>query len=448
MERFRAALRIETVWPEDAVSGSPEAAKAEEALRTFQGFLAASYPAFHRAAERTVLSPYSVVYRWPGADKGAAPPILFLAHYDVVPVEREHWTVDPFGAEPADGFVYGRGALDTKNTLICALEAAEALAAAGFSPRRDVWFAFGGDEERSGSAGAAVAAAWFRDKGLRFDWILDEGSIVAQDQLRGVKVPLALIGVEEKGFLDIELTASQAPGHAARPPKVQAVAMLAKALCRIAKKPFPFTLTPTAEAFFTGIAPLMGGLKGAFLSRPRALGPLFFTLAATSPATAALLRTTVAMTQLSGSKADNVLPSEARAILNLRLLSPWTVESALEHIRNIVADDRVVVRVSPHRTANDPVLASAETAQGRAPGWEELKAALGASFPEAKVLPFLVTATTDSRHYADIGRSVYRFGPMMLTPGELGRIHGHDERISLENIARGAAFYTALIKQL
>lgn len=453
LERFRAALRIKTLWPEEAEIGSPEAAEAEDALRSFQSFLAEAYPAFHRAAERTVLSPYSVVYRWPAAPGAREPadqaaPVLFLAHYDVVPVDRDKWTIDPFAAEVSDGFVYARGALDTKNTLICALEAAEALAERGFAPRRDLYFAFGGDEERSGSCGAAAAAARFREQGLRFDWALDEGSIVSEGQISGVQVPLALIGVEEKGFLDIELVVTQAPGHASRPPKVQAVAVLAEALGKIARKPFPFHLTPTVEAFFANLAPLVSPLRGAVLSRARALGPLFPLLAAGTPETAALLRTTVAMTQLFGSRADNVLPSEARAVLNLRLLSPWTVDGAVDYVRRIVADDRVTVRVSPVRAANGPVGASEETARGRGPGWAELCAALGRSFPEAAALPFLVTATTDSRHYADLCRSVYRFGPLKLGPGELARIHGHDERISMENLSRGIDFYAALIERL
>ena len=155
IDRFRASLKIKTFWPSGALPGN-EAAEAP--LLRFQEFLAEHYVAFHKAAERHVLSPYSVVYRWPGVaarDNGA---VLILAHYDVVPAETEKWSVDPFGAEMKDGFIYGRGSLDMKGILISIMEAAESLCLAGYKPKHDVWFAFGGDEERTGVSGAMEAA--------------------------------------------------------------------------------------------------------------------------------------------------------------------------------------------------------------------------------------------------------------------------------------------------
>ncbi|GAB1484707.1 hypothetical protein MASR2M78_35250 [Treponema sp.] len=228
--RFQAALQIATDWPETALSGSKEWREAESRLKEFQDFLVVSYPAFHTAVERIVLSPYAVLYHWKAKPNAAASstntkPSLFLAHYDVVPAEKEHWNTAPFAAELVDGYIYARGALDTKNSLICALEAAEALAVSGFSPERDLWFAFGGDEERSGLRGAQEAAAYFAKQNISFSWALDEGSLISDGIIKGIGVPLALIGVEEKGFLDIELSVSQSPGHASRPPRVQAVAV-------------------------------------------------------------------------------------------------------------------------------------------------------------------------------------------------------------------------------
>jgi carboxypeptidase PM20D1 len=456
IERFCQAIRIDTSWPATADHDPKDQRLAEEALSRFQEFLVSAYPHFHSVAERTILSPYSILYRWQGKQKPAntTKPVLFLAHYDVVPVDKESWTADPFGAEIRDNYIYGRGTLDTKNTLICAMEAAETLAAKGYTPDRDIWFAFGGDEERSGAYGAQQSAAWFTERNLRFAWTLDEGSIVALNQIPGVSKPLALIGVEEKGFLDIELVVQQAPGHASRPPEKQAVAILSEALVRLSKKPFPYRLIPSVEFFFTSLAPLVDkksakeGLQALVLAHPRQLGPLFFSLAGISPATRALFRTTLAMTQLFGAKADNILPAEARAILNLRLLPGDSIESALEYVRDAIGMDEVLVRPSPYRSANNPVLADRETAAGRGPGWENLVQALSSTFPQAVPLPFLVTATTDSRHYASLCQAVYRFGPLELPPEEVNRIHGHDERISLENLQRGIAFYERLFDQL
>lgn len=448
VERFRTALKIDTAWPEalkDSDNPGPEQQKAEKALVSFQDFLVKAYPAFHKKAERIVLSPYSVLYHWKGtgADKNIQhKPVLFLAHYDVVPVDEEHWSEAPFGAVLKDEYIYARGSLDTKITLISAMEAAEKLTLDGFNPERDIWFAFGGDEERSGLKGAHRAAAWFKEQGISFAWTLDEGSIIADGLLPGVSKPLALVAVEEKGFMDIELIVKQSPGHASRPPAEQAAAILARALCRIEKKPFPYKLTPAAEGFFKGIAEFSPPLKRFVLTHARALGKLFFKLASTTPETEALLHTTVAMTQLFGSKADNILPAETRAILNLRLLDPWDIESAVEYIRTVVKDDRVLVRCNPDRAANGPIAAKKGCSDESNPSWKLLSDTIRAVFPDAAVLPFLNTATTDSRFYADLCDAVYRIGPIRLNAGELSRVHGHDERISLENVRSSIDFYT------
>jgi carboxypeptidase PM20D1 len=467
MERFCKAIRMDTSWQDGS----------EQTLRRFQQFLVRAFPAFHKAAERRVISPFSVVYRWPAKQATARKtrpaaakqtakeenpaenaPALLLAHYDVVPVEAEKWSADPFAAEIREEsgirYAYGRGALDMKSMLIAILESAEALCEKGFAPQRDVWFAFGGDEERAGITGAKETARILAEEGRRFAWILDEGSPVAKDQIKGIQEPLALVGIEEKGFLSIDLTVEQKPGHASQPPNTQAAAILAQALCRINKKPFPFALDPVAEAFFKGCAKYSGGIQSWAMKHARVLGPLFFKIAASSPATAALLHTTVAMTMLKGSAADNVMPSAVTAVLNLRLLPPWTVETALARIKKTINDDRVSVRI--HGLATDPVPAapgqenvpgSGKGGEGCA-GWDKILGAATAVFPGVPVLPFLMTATTDSRHYRELAGAIYRFNPQVLDPAELSRIHGHDERISLANLENCRGFYSALLESL
>lgn len=449
--RFQNALRIKTDWPAEA-DGSDEAARkakdaAEARLAKFQDYLVEAYPLFHSRVERTTLGLFALAYRWPAASPQAEP-VLLLSHYDVVPVETAKWTVEPFGAEIKDGYVWARGAIDTKNSLIAALEAAEELMAAGFAPRRDIWFAFGGDEERSGQAGAKAMAARFKEQGLRFAFLLDEGSAATVGVLAGVATPLALIGIEEKGFLDVELSVAQKPGHASRPPKTQAVAVLGRALDRLSRRSFPWTLTRTAELFFAELARFVPFPKSFVLKHARALGPLFFILAGGTAETSALMRTTVAMTMLEGSPADNVMPSEARAILNLRLIPGWTVERAVDHVRRLVADPRVSVRAWPVRAATEPVPANPAAAAGADEGWKTVAAAVGAAFPGVPILPFLVTATTDSRHYQEVCSAIYRFSPLKLTAEELARIHGHDERISIDNFNAGIVFYRSLISAL
>jgi carboxypeptidase PM20D1 len=332
-----------------------------------------------------------------------------------------------------------------KGILIGIMEGAEALCLRGFRPRRDIWFAFGGDEERSGVLGAQQTAKWFAERGIRFSVILDEGSPVAEGMIPGIDRPLALFGIEEKGFLSLDLRVQQQPGHASRPPKSQAAATLARALVRISGKPFPCSLVPTVEGFFRGLSGQSSGLRAWTMAHARLLGGLFFKVAGRADISA-MIRTPVAMTQLEGSAADNVMPSEVRGVLNLRLLPPWTVETAMARIKRVVGDEQVAVTV--HGFASDPVAANPEHAKMGGPGWKEITGALEAVYPGIPAFPFLMLATTDSRHYRDLAEGIFRFSPHRLNSRELARIHGHDERISAENFAAGIRFYSALFEGL
>ena len=448
IERFRTALRIKTDWPRGAKAGDTG---AEAPLVSFQNFLAESYPTFNKSTERRVLSPYSVVYRWPGTEnaKGGnseSAPVLLMGHYDVVPTEAAKWSVDPFAAEIKDGFIYGRGTLDMKNIIAEILESAENLCLEGFKPQRDIWFAFGGDEERTGIIGAKETVRWFSEKGIKFSFVMDEGPSISMNQIKGIDKPLAMVGIEEKGYLSLDLTVEQKPGHASQPPEEQAAGVLARALLRLSKSPFPWLLTPAVEAFFRQLSPYAPGMSGFVMKHARLLGPLFFKAVAVTPATRALLRNTVAMTQLEGSAADNVMPSVVRSVINLRLLPPWTVDDAVKRIRAIINDEKVNVAVRGLATA--PVKAGPGQAEQKSPGWTEIINALDSSFKGVPALPFLMPATTDSRHYRELTQYIFRFCPQLLSQEELSRIHGHDERVSLENLEQGLRFYTALIKQL
>ncbi|MDR2901281.1 MAG: M20/M25/M40 family metallo-hydrolase [Treponema sp.] len=441
IERFRRSIQIDTSWPKDAPFGD---AAAEAPLRNFQEFLLSSYPTFSKNAEHWILSPYAMIFRWAGSS--AEKPILFTAHYDVVPVEEEKWTTDPFGAEQKEGYIYGRGTLDMKSILVSLMEAAEEAAARGFTPKQDIYFAFGGDEERAGIYGAIEMRKWFKDKSIHFSWVFDEGTMVTLKQIAWIDKPLALLSIEEKGFMSVELSVDQAPGHASRPPNEQAVVTLAQALLRVSKAPFPFRLTPTVEAFFNKLGALSSGPIGFFLRHARFFAPLLFAVMGKNSTMASLLHTTLAMTQLEGSKADNVMPSTVKAVFNLRLLDPWTVESAMEYLRKTIKDDRVKIRLS--NLSTNPVPANPEHAKGEGPGYRIVKDAINKTFPDVPVLPFLMVATTDSRHYKDISDGIFRFCPQVLPPEELALVHGHDERISIENLHNAQRFYANLIGAL
>jgi carboxypeptidase PM20D1 len=441
INHFKEAIQLRTDWP-----GESKKAAGEAQLTAFQDFLVRTYPAFHAAAERQVYSPYAVAYKVPGTENKEKP-ALILSHYDVVPAEMEKWTVPAFDAVEKDGFIYGRGTEDMKNILIAEMEALETLIQGGWKPKNDIWLAFGGDEERSGILGAMNTVKTFAEKGLKFSWLLDEGTPIAVDQIKGVGEPLALLGVEEKGFLSLELSVKQKPGHASQPPKEQAAAIMGAALVKLAEIPFPFRLVDTVEGFFTALAPHAAskGLAWA-MKHARSLGGIFFKAVSGTPSIAAMLHTTVAETMLQGSGAENVLPSEVKAVINLRLLAPWTVKSATEKVKEIIADDRISIR--DYGVGTDPVPANKEHTQRRGPGWDIVQNAVDTAFPGVPCLPFLMLATTDSRHFKDLADGIIRFNPYKMTPKDLAGIHGHDERVSIEALLQSEVFYRKVFEQL
>lgn len=473
--RFRRALSIPTVTP------AGNSGEDTRHLKDFQDFLEASFPAFHAAAERHAASPFGVWYRLPASTasppgKSAGPaatgpltaaaaaasdaatsprlPVLFLAHYDVVPVKPSAWTRDPFAGEvgqdpavPGDAgtYLYGRGSLDTKNTLMALMEALEQLCLSAAPRNRDIFVALGGDEELEGTRGARIMAGEFGKLGLRFDFIHDEGGIVALDLLQGISRPMALVGMAEKGFCNLRLSVIQSAGHASRPPRQQAAARLGRALAKLESGVFADRLTDTVAGFLQRLAPVMGGAAAVMVGRPRLFAPLLFRILGKNPDTAAMFHTTLAITRLEGSQAANVMPDQVSAICNLRILPGETVDSVLARVRKrLKTFPEVMVELEPLSNAFNPV--------GESPldhdGFDMVALSACESFPGCAVLPYLVTARTDSSFYAHLAGGVYRFAPMALDKTELALIHGNDERISLQNYRAGLDFYRRLVNRV
>ncbi len=445
--RFRMALAMPTVTPEDKARTNPW-------LKRFQEFLVEEYPAFGKVAQANVVDDFAIWFKWPGKNEEKKP-VLFIAHYDVVPVNEKAWTHDPFEAVLEEGYLYARGALDTKFTLVALMEAVEALAARGFQPDRDVYLAFGGDEERNGTRGAQVLANHFAEEGIRFSWLLDEGSVVADGSLKAARKPLALVALEEKGYVNLVLTVKQAPGHSSRPPGVQAGAVLGKALSAIGKRPLRPRLLPVMKRFFQGIVPLVDRPTGFILANLWLFWPLLHRVLGRNATLAALFRTTMAITIVKGGNTENVLPDQVQAVINCRILPGEHAHDVLEQVKKRIGDKRVAVDYHPDFLVDDPVSLFPGNPEIRDvkdprdfPGWVPVKGAIERHFPGCPVLPFLNTALTDSRHYRSITDAILRFAPMKLSPREIDRIHGDDERISLENYYTGIAFYISLLENI
>ncbi len=423
-----AALQFATISPEDA-SDTP-------ALERFRAWLMAAYPRFHAIARRTVVGNGTLVYEWSGAD-ASLQPIVLMAHQDVVPVlEPERWRHPPFFGAMADGFIWGRGALDDKTSLIAILEAAESLVAADHRPERGVIFVFGHDEE-SGGAGARAAAEWLASRSIRAAFVLDEGGLSLTDNpvTRG---PATLIGVAEKGYVTLQLEVHAAGGHSNAPGARTAVDTLAQAIVAIRNNPFPAGYAGVTRAMLEALAPHAPFATRMAIANTWLFEPVLVRQLVANPQGAATLQTTIAPTMLQGSNKQNVLPSIATATINLRILPGESVESAIAHVREAVGDLSVsVTRVGP--SAEPSPIAST-----RSHGYR-LVAGLAAATFDAPVAPLLAIGITDSRHMAVLSNDIYRYTPVLLGPADTATVHGTDERISIENFGRMLAFYQQIL---
>lgn len=433
--RLSEALRFPTV---SATDGNVDA----QAFLDLHAYLERSFPLAHGAMQREIVAGYSLLYTWPGTDP-ALTPVLLAAHLDVVPAADEGWTRPPFAGRIEDGYVWGRGAMDDKAALLALLEAVEHLAAQGLQPQRTVYFAFGHDEEVGGNAGAAAIARLLHARIAELEAVFDEGLLVTDGILPGLDRPAALIGTAEKGYADVELLVQGEGGHSSMPPRETAVGVLARALDRLQRNRFPATLTEPVGAMSRDLAAYMPFGQRLALANLWLFEPLVLAGLAQSPATDALIRTTTAPTLLQGGTKANVLPRQARAVINFRVLPGETVASVTERVRAVVADERVQIRLQT-QTAVDPSTVSRTDAWGYA----VLARTVRETFGEVAVAPSLVIPATDSRHYAPLARDVLRFRPMTVKKTDLARFHGIDERIAVDDYARMIRFYVRLLENL
>ncbi|MEJ3406130.1 M20/M25/M40 family metallo-hydrolase [Rathayibacter sp. YIM 133350] len=434
-ERLSRMIRIPTVSAHVENTGP-------EPFHAFETLLAELYPSTHAALEREKITDFGLLYRWRGTGTtpaSAAEPVVLMAHYDVVPVdESDLWTYPPFDGTIADGRVWGRGTLDDKGELCVVLDAVENLVASGFSPARDVYLSFGGNEESHGAAAKAIAAA-FQERGLAPWLVLDEGGAVTDAPLPSIPIQAAMVGVSEKGILTARLEARGAGGHASAPGRHLATTRIAHAIRRINRHPFPARMSASVRAMFGAFAAHTEG-RAQLLSRG---------VAATAPVSAkvlsrlggepaAMVRTTVAVTMLDGGTAANVLPSQASATLNVRIATGESVDGTMQRLRRIVNDAEVRVELVE---GTEPSPESPTTG----PQFDLIRAAVTASYPEAVTIPYVQMSATDSRYFHVFSPATYRFAPLMMNTEQRAAIHGVDEYVSIDSLVRGELFYRELI---
>ena len=418
------------------VSYNDHSLEDESEFQKLISLLPRLYPDVMETCEFRQLPDRALLLRWPGKSPGD--PSVMMAHYDVVPVNEEAWDKPPFDAILEDGVLWGRGTLDTKVTFNGILSAANHLIAQGFRPEHDVYFAFSGGEEVNG-LGAPNIVAWFREQGIRPALVVDEGGAVVENVFPGVKVPCGLIGIAEKGMMNAQFRARSQGGHASAPKPHTPVGVLSAACKRVEDHPFKAHIQGPAAQMFDTLGRYSTPLYRVIFANLWCFGWLLDLLAKKSGGEMnALLRTTVAFTQMQGSSARNVIPPEASMVANMRLNPSDSVASALDYLKKTVANDAVEI------TALESFEPSPVSETGCA-AWDKVAASVAETWRGCVVAPYLMVQCSDSRHYGSISNHVYRFSAMDLTAEERATIHGNNERIRVETAAKAVEFYIRLL---
>lgn len=407
-------------------------------FESFKKLLEDLYPKVHEICEKQYIGPTGILYKWKG--RSDEKPVVLMSHYDVVPVDEESWTHPPFSGRIIDDVLWGRGTLDTKTTLLGVLEAAETQLEEGFIPSNDIYFSFAGDEETSGQSAPAIVT-YLKEKGIRPYLVLDEGGIVTSKVFPGVSKPTALIGIGEKGYLDLQVLVKSQGGHAAAPPNKTIVSQVAAWIQAVDKNKTKAFLTEPVLKMFDRLGRHSSFFYRMIFSNLWLFSPVLkYLFSKTGGQMNALIRTTTTPTILSGSDAFNVLPTTCEVGFNCRILNTDTVESTQAHIVNQlklpyeckIIESREASKISPIDTSQFELI-------------EDLVLNL---WPGAVVSPYLMTAATDSRHFCDISDHVMRFAPMEVTSEELSLIHSHNERIRKKSVMECVQFYCQLIERL
>jgi carboxypeptidase PM20D1 len=437
-QHLGAAVRFRTV----SYGGGAHEADKNAALAQFRDWMVKTYPNFNKVAKRELIG-QSVVYTWPGKN-AALKPILLMAHMDVVPVvpgTEQSWSHAPFSGDVGGGYVWGRGAIDDKGSLVMLLEAAERLANAGVTPERTIMFAFGQDEEVGGVAGNAVIAKTLAARGIHFFFVLDEGGAIVDEPFAGVEKPIAFVAVEEKGYLSLELVAHGEGGHSSRPTRDMAIVRLADAVLKVVNHPFASGLDDVLREKLGVIAPYVPFPQRLLLANLWLTGPIVDRFIALNPEGEARLHTTIAPTIIQGGVKDNVLPPEARATINFRLHPRDTIAGVIEHVRKAIDDPKVdVIAMNETQEEASPV----SDIHGAA--YRYLVAQIQGAFNGIPVAPDMTTGATDSRYYAGMADAVFRLDPFHFGPGDLSRVHGTNERLAIRDLAPAVGFYMRLIQ--
>ncbi|XP_019614153.1 PREDICTED: N-fatty-acyl-amino acid synthase/hydrolase PM20D1-like [Branchiostoma belcheri] len=439
LDRLSQAVTFRTVSYEPG-RGTPEE------LRKFLAFLRASFPALHASplVTREVVGNFSLLYRVQGSDRSLKPALL-AAHLDVVPVTEEPgWEAEPFSGQQKDGFVYGRGTIDCKHNVLGQLEALEFHLNRGHRPRRALYLAYGHDEEVSGHYGARKIGELLEERGVKPEFILDEGLTVTKGVVPGVGKKVAMVAITEKGYVTVKLSVRVKGGHGSMPEKESAIGILSQAVTNLERNLQPNLWGSGPERDFAEhLATEMSLLPRLLTANLWLFTPVVRWVLAQKPSTNALCRTTTAVTRFNAGIKDNVIAPEAVAIVNHRVHPKQTIQEVLEHNLKVIDDPRVKMEV-----VESLVPAPVSPSGPESAAYMAIQESIQQIYPDSLVAPSVLMGNTDTRHYWNLTSAIYRFSPNVMTPEDLTRFHGVNERISVQDYERVMNFYFHLMRNV
>lgn len=458
-KRLSKAIRIPTI--------SKDVDKKEDnPFDHFKVYLAEAFPVVYSHLDTLTINKYGLLFHWKGKD-ATRKPILFLAHYDVVPVAgydsgkelygeeifkpeeatkapvtdfQVTWEYPPFSGAVANGRIYGRGTLDLKSTLLAQLEAVNTLLVDSFKPEQDIWFAYGFDEEIGGAEGAAKMAEYFKQKNIIFDAVYDEGGIVTAPGIAGIDRPIALVGLAEKGLCILNITVKALGGHSSMPPRKSSLVLASEIIKKLNKKQLPAQIIPPVQSLLDHVGGSMDFVSQMAIANQWLLEAPLLNILEQNPATNAFIRTTTAVTMAKGSDVSNVLSPTAEITVNFRILTGESVEMVVNHVKEICAGYDAEIQVQMSREPSK--LSSEDTRAYRA-----IRNTMGKIHPEASVVSYITLTATDAPKYEAVSQNIYRFMPVYLNEYEQRTIHNENEYISLENYKKMIFYFKNLMRE-